>query len=362
LLAAGTAALLLKEFPRVPDMNALQGTWSGQEIGASGPATMSIFRDALAFRGADPAEWYKGNFTLRVDTFPKQLYIVITDCSEPQFIGKTAHAIYKLEGDTFTVTGNEPGERSFPASFDAATSREFVLKKKPVTTMALFVANTLPDAPNNVTSAPLPSLSTRSIPGWGNVIDPDGDCTLTFADEKLTVQLPGSDHAWMPEAHRTNAPRVLQEVTGPFDMQVKVTQHFAAGAKTIVAGRNPYQDAGLLVWMDDGNNLKLAAAQISRDGRTARYFNLEFRHDGQTGEIPLPREATSLLHAAAYYLRLQIHNDKTTASVSGDGEKWFSTSLPGSGIPQKVQAGLIAENNTTSPMSIVFENFSVKPQ
>jgi len=167
----------------------------------------------------------------------------------------------------------------------------------------------------------------------------------------------------VPETQRTNAPRVLQEVTGPFDVQVKVTQHFTTtGAKTLLTGRNPYQDAGLLLWMDDRNNLKLAPAQAGRGGKSFRYFNLEFRHEGEKGEIPLPKEAIGLLRAKTFYLRFQIHKDQTTASVSGDGEKWFSATLPAEGRPEKMQVGLMAENNTTSPMTVDFEEFSLKAQ
>jgi regulation of enolase protein 1 (concanavalin A-like superfamily) len=154
----------------------------------------------------------------------------------------------------------------------------------------------------------------------------------------------------------------MQEITALFDMQVKVTQHFAPGDASSTAGRNYYQGAGLLVWMDDANNLKLTPAQGARDGKMYRFFNLEFRHEGQRGEMPLPKEATSLLRARTFYLRLQIHEDQTTASVSGDGVKWFSKSLPGSGKLGKVRVGLITENNAALPFTVDFEEFSLKSQ
>jgi RNA polymerase sigma factor (sigma-70 family) len=360
LLGIGTAALVIKAISHNSDMATLQGTWTGSEIGAGdGLATVVVRGSTLEFRGANPAEWYKATFSLRHNTSPKQAVLVIIDNPEPDYMGKIAHAIYKLEGDTFTVVGNEPGDPSLPSSFDNSTGRKFVLKKKSSETSSILAASTA-GTTANATATPMPDVANaESIPGWGDVINPDGDCTLVLADGKLTVDLPGTDHALMPERHRENAPRVMQEITSPFDVQVKVTQHFKTNAKTIVAGRSPYQDAGLLLWMGEKDNLKLAPAQVGRDGRSFRYFHLEFRHDGQYGELQLPRESTRLLRAPTYYLRLQIHNDKTTASVSGDGVQWFSTSLPGSGAPQKMQVGLIAENNTTSPLTVNFEEFSV---
>ena len=363
LVTTGTAVLLLKQISRRSEMAILQGTWTGQEMRAgASPSTVVIQGTTLEFRSADGFERYKARVSVRANTNPKQLILAITDCSAPEYIGKTAYAIFRMEGDTFIIAAGEPGVAPVPANFDAPGMRKFAFKKTSARDLSM-AANTSPDiAIASETPQPAEIRSRYSIPGWGDVINPDGDCTVALADRKLTINLPGSDHALMPERGRTNAPRVMQEVTGPFDLQVKVTQHFTVNAKTIVAGRNPYQDAGLLLWMDDRNNLKLAPAQTTVKGRNGRYFNLEFRHDGQHGELPLPKEATSLLRAATFYLRLQIHKDQTTASVSGDGVKWFSASLPGSDGPEKMQVGIIAENNTTSPMTAGFEEFELKPQ
>ena len=51
----------------------------------------------LEFHGANPQEWYKATFTLREDTTPKQLEAVVTECPVARYVGKTAHAIYKIE-------------------------------------------------------------------------------------------------------------------------------------------------------------------------------------------------------------------------------------------------------------------------
>jgi len=361
LLTAGTTALLLTQISRKPDMNALQGTWAGQETGVPGVATIVVNGSTLEFRGADPAEWYKATFFLERNGTPKQAVITIADSPEPQYVGKTTRVIYKLQGDTFTVAGNEPGDPSPPANFDAPTARKFVLKKKSASTSTILAASTLATATAESSPA-LEAKSVQSIAGWGDFINPEADCKFGVSDKKLTIVVPGTSHILTPESHGMNAPRVMQEIAGSFDMQVKVTAHFTGDAKAATTGRNPYQGAGLLVWKDDANNLKLTPAQSTRNGRGFRFFNLEFRHEGQRGGLPLPKEAIDLLHAKTYFLRLQIHEDKTTASVSGDGVKWFSTSLPGSGKPEKVRVGLISENTATSPFTVDFEEFSVTTQ
>src|SRR5512140_2780764 len=111
------------------DSALLQGSWQGQESGNGGVCTLTILGNALEFRGADSAEWYKGTFTLREDTTPKQLIGLIRDCPAPEYVGKTVNAIYRLEDGTLTLTGNEPGNPEPPSGFDASGARKFVLRK-----------------------------------------------------------------------------------------------------------------------------------------------------------------------------------------------------------------------------------------
>ena len=113
------------------DSAILQGMWKGQEIGgpAGGLCSFIISGTVLEFRGADTKEWYKGTFTLREDTNPRQVVAVITECPFPQYMGKTTHAIYRVEGGTLTVAANEPGNPEVPADFDARGARHFVLRR-----------------------------------------------------------------------------------------------------------------------------------------------------------------------------------------------------------------------------------------
>jgi uncharacterized protein (TIGR03067 family) len=117
--------------PGQSDAVTLQGTWSGQESGASGTGSPSLLLHGtnLEFHGANPLEWYKATFTLHEDTTPKQLVAIITDCPVPRYIGKPANAIYQIQDGALTITGNEPGNPAMPTSFDAPHARTFVFKK-----------------------------------------------------------------------------------------------------------------------------------------------------------------------------------------------------------------------------------------
>ena len=115
-----------------PDSAALQGTWKGKELGGQveGDVFLIISGQGLEYRGADPGEWYKGTFTLHEDTNPKQLIGEVRDCPAPKYIGKQCLAIYRIDGDKLTITGNEPGNPEVPPAFDAADSRQFVLLRQ----------------------------------------------------------------------------------------------------------------------------------------------------------------------------------------------------------------------------------------
>jgi uncharacterized protein (TIGR03067 family) len=115
-----------------PDAEAVLGTWGGQEVGRNneGEASAVFTGTTFEFRGANPEEWYKATYKLREDTDPKRIELVITDCPFPNYVGQTAHGIYKIEDDMFTVTGNEPGNSEVPMSFDQPGARQFVFTLK----------------------------------------------------------------------------------------------------------------------------------------------------------------------------------------------------------------------------------------
>lgn len=112
------------------DSAAVQGTWKGQELGGdtNGSPTLVLAGAKLEFHGGDTNEWYKATFTLHEDKKPKQLIAVITECPFPQYVGKTANAIYRIENGALTIAANEPGNPEMPKAFDAPGLRSLVFK------------------------------------------------------------------------------------------------------------------------------------------------------------------------------------------------------------------------------------------
>lgn len=123
--AAGCSTL------RKSDSDRIQGAWKGHEIGGNteGSRYLTFSGNMIVFQGANNDDWCWGTFTIREDTNPRQIIGTVTECHEHEYVGKTVHGIYRLEGDTLTVTGNDPGNPNVPSDFDAPGARHFVLKR-----------------------------------------------------------------------------------------------------------------------------------------------------------------------------------------------------------------------------------------
>ena len=74
--------------------------------------------DTIDFKGAHPQEWYKGIAVINQEMTPRQADFTISECAMPDYIGKIAKSIYKLEESTLTIAGSEPGDDSRPTSFE----------------------------------------------------------------------------------------------------------------------------------------------------------------------------------------------------------------------------------------------------
>jgi RNA polymerase sigma factor (sigma-70 family) len=224
--------------------------------------------------------------------------------------------------------------------------------------VALLAAGTTTVAVKVLGAPSLPLIqSTRAIPEWGDVIDPDGDCRFDLADGRLTIVVPGTDHVVMPERGKMNAPRVLRMVTGDFEAQVKVSLEFPTGAASVAPGRNPYQDAGLLLWVDDKTHLKLAGCQQSNGRQTVRALNYEWRVDGKYFGKPVTAPGNQ--QARTGYLRLQRRGDTIVGGVSPDGVLWFDLPPASLKLPRTVRIGVEAQHNTSTALTATFEELTV---
>jgi uncharacterized protein (TIGR03067 family) len=119
--------------PAEADEAAMQGTWKGRSVRDNPEHQVTFVISGKNFDFRDETEtnnWYKGTFTLKDDTKPRQFIAAVTDCPFAQYVGKTSAAIYKIENGTLTITANEPGKAEVPADFDSTESACIEVKKK----------------------------------------------------------------------------------------------------------------------------------------------------------------------------------------------------------------------------------------
>ena len=107
-----------EEIPVSDDMDKLQGTWVGKELGRQGVVKIIFSDNIIDFKGARPQNCYKGSVVLNQILSPKQIDFTILLCTSPVYAGKISKGIYKFEDDTLVLSCSEPGNETRPNSFD----------------------------------------------------------------------------------------------------------------------------------------------------------------------------------------------------------------------------------------------------
>lgn len=165
----------------------------------------------------------------------------------------------------------------------------------------------------------------QTIEGWGTAVDPDGDCTFTLEDGALSISVPGGQpaHDLSAELNSSNAPRVLREISGDFTLQVCVHGESKPGDRSTQRGRTAYTGAGLAIFADSKNYIRLERATLKRGSNDAsrHYTNFELRIDGRvqrfgnTGDLPWDDNKP-------VYLQLSRRGNMVHGAVSQDGKEW----------------------------------------
>src|SRR5262245_45444245 len=79
----------------ISDETAIQGTWKGRSKSDNPEHQVIFVVSGKRFDFRDETEtnnWYKGTFTLKEDSSPRQFIATIKECPFPQYVGKTSKA------------------------------------------------------------------------------------------------------------------------------------------------------------------------------------------------------------------------------------------------------------------------------
>ena len=194
--------------------------------------------------------------------------------------------------------------------------------------------------------------------GWGQVVDPVGDCKFKQAEGKLAIAVPGAYHDLWPGKGKVNAPLVLQEVTGDFTIEVLVEEVTKAEPDTVLPGMAStasFHAGSLVIWQDAKNFVRFDRTNMNKGGRATTACYLHVYQEGErTAELApaVPDKPT--------HLRLSRKEDRITAAYSQDGAKTW-TSLPEKPIKlaNKLKAGISALNNTSRENAVRFADLKL---
>ncbi len=103
---------------------------------------------------------------------------------------------------------------------------------------------------------------TRRDDAWGHAVDPDADCNFEMdtSEDKLRIIVPGKTHILSAEIGQVNAPRILRDLKGDFDLRVRVGGTSRPGGRATTTVYSPYHGAGLVIWQDEENYVRLEIA------------------------------------------------------------------------------------------------------
>lgn len=203
-------------------------------------------------------------------------------------------------------------------------------------------------------SACLLAAAPPALKGWGQAADPDGDCRFEPTDDTLTIRVPGTLHNLVADSGQRNAPTVLSPVRGEFIATLRAEGGVHPGPKSTVADGLPYNGAGLLLWVDRDNYIRLERAGLIRDGAFMTYANFEQFSGGRRAAS----QGTKLKDVPTY-LRLERRGGSVHASVSQDGVNWSSFPPLEVRLPDELKLGVVAVNTSTKPFTAELAGFSV---
>ncbi|WP_161604549.1 TlpA family protein disulfide reductase [Roseiconus nitratireducens] len=191
--------------------------------------------------------------------------------------------------------------------------------------------------------------------GWGLMVDPDGDCSFTVAADRVEIGVPKTAHGMSIELKKMNAPRVVQSVTGSFDMQVQVGGKFDPREPTVKT-RTAYSGGGLVLMQDDRNYVRLERAALRRGERVSHYVNFELRRDGRLLRFGAPADF-SLGADDQLDLKVQVRGKAVQGFARKNGGAWKDLGVKEFAAVKPLTAGIAAINATDVPFNPVFESF-----
>ena len=203
--------------------------------------------------------------------------------------------------------------------------------------------------------SPTPEQKGADLAGWGLAIDPQKDCEFVAEKTRLRVNVTGSRHLMPAEQPSLNYPRVMREVEGDFVVTVKVVGEFKPGGVSTNPKTVPFNGAGLIVWSDPDNYIRLERAAVSRGGKVNTYVNFEEFKGGSNGATH-----NEVMTGGDCWVRMERVGSRIQGAISFDGATWKDLKPIQTVWPAKLKIGLVAISSSGLPFAVAFEEYALK--
>lgn len=252
---------------------------------------------------------------------------------------------------------NRPAQTPTPAPAPETKPKEKEKAKRPKKSGSGKSANQPATVAKAEVAAPEPAPAPAPrIQKWGELEGPLGDVKFLPDGTGLTLEIPGSPHLLSPELELKNAPRLLKDVKGDFTALVLVPGKILPGTQSLKKFPFTFQGAGLLVWQDENNYVRLE--------RTSTFFTVEKKrlHQVLVEVCKEGKTTSSTLRDAKdndLTLKVERRGGELRFSFSPDGKTWLEVKRLNVSLPSSVAVGVSASNASPKPFAARLEAFEV---
>jgi regulation of enolase protein 1 (concanavalin A-like superfamily) len=194
----------------------------------------------------------------------------------------------------------------------------------------------------------------KIINGFGEFIDLDQDCRITEDDAHVALTIPDKIHDLRPDHKVMNAPRVVQELTGDFVIQVKLPGAHKLDGSSSAPNSSALAGAGIVIILDDRNCVYVERMVTSKANKIISSSRCVYYKDGQ-----LVKKDTLDSKNQDTWLRFERRDKTLTASTSQELGEWTPFKPLTADLPRKVKVGIFARNSSSNPFSADFEALKI---
>ncbi len=198
-----------------------------------------------------------------------------------------------------------------------------------------------------------------------DLVDQNKDCKLVKERDAIKIEVPPGCHTLLPviadKNSGLNAPRTLAKVEGDFVMHALIGGALNPGLERVNNPRTnrpldwSFQSAGLLLWEDDKNFIRLErTASVMRRGTFLEHRLLvEVYKQGKIVGEPLWFSVPE----GPMHLMMLRNNGLIRCLFSPDGVRWIAFREFAADFPNRVEVGLSAANMSKKPLTAEYSDF-----